>query len=183
MADASHVVLDPALQNFVAHASVAGWDEATLAYRRAIVEAEPGSAPHNEYDVPAWRIGERTKTVAVGIVLCLNLGVDPPDADVSISTVQFLGDLLVHGLKLFAVAAPRRIEFYQPHRIVAHHFVPIAAVELVDLGKGGSGSEAAEQREEEGSGVWHPCTRAGAERALTASEPSAATASEPIAPR
>ena len=80
MADASHVVIDPALQNFVAHASVAGWDEATLAYRRAIVEAEPGSAPHNEYDVPAWRIGERTKTVAVGIVLCLNLGVDPPDA-------------------------------------------------------------------------------------------------------
>ena len=69
MADASHGVL-----------SVAGWDEATLAYRRAIVEAEPGSAPHNEYDVPAWRIGERTKTVAVGIVLCLNLGVDPPDA-------------------------------------------------------------------------------------------------------
>ena len=68
MADASHVILDPALQNFVARASVAGWDEATLAYRRAIVEAEPGSAPHNEYDVPAWRIGERTKTVAVGIV-------------------------------------------------------------------------------------------------------------------
>ena len=30
--------------------------------------------------VPAWRVRERLKTVAVGIVLCLNLGVDPPDA-------------------------------------------------------------------------------------------------------
>ena len=80
MAGAPQVFLDQALQDFVAHASVAGWDEARLAYRRAIVEAEPGSAPHPENDVPAWRIRERTKTVAVGIVLCLNLGVDPPDA-------------------------------------------------------------------------------------------------------
>ena len=68
------------LHEVVVHASAAGWDEATLAYRRAIVEAEPGSAPDPENEVPAWRIRERMKTVAVGIVLCLNLGVDPPDA-------------------------------------------------------------------------------------------------------
>ena len=35
---------------------------------------------HEPENMPEWRIRERMRTVAVGIVLCLNLGVDPPDA-------------------------------------------------------------------------------------------------------
>ncbi len=27
-----------------------------------------------------WRINDRTKSVAAGLVLCLNLGIDPPDS-------------------------------------------------------------------------------------------------------
>lgn len=35
--------------------------------------------PRNERDLPDWRMRERLRTVSAALVLCLNIGVDPPD--------------------------------------------------------------------------------------------------------
>ena len=35
--------------------------------------------PMDEFGEPTWRLRERMKTVSVALVLCLNIGTDPPD--------------------------------------------------------------------------------------------------------
>lgn len=39
----------------------------------------PSSSVSTIDELLEWRINDRTKSVAAGLVLCLNLGIDPPD--------------------------------------------------------------------------------------------------------
>ncbi len=45
--------------------------------KRNITHGNP--KPRDERDLPDWRMRERLRTVTAALVMCLNIGVDPPD--------------------------------------------------------------------------------------------------------
>lgn len=44
------------------------------------IRSSPSSSVSTIEELLEWRVLDRVKTVAAGLLLCLNLGVDPPDA-------------------------------------------------------------------------------------------------------
>ena len=47
--------------------------------REDLMRSAGGREPEESYKVTPWRMKERMKTVQVAIVMCLNIGTDPPD--------------------------------------------------------------------------------------------------------